>query len=255
MQIINIVIVGDDKNSEYVKNSKFVSKVYFAPKDVKFNTFRELAEKCKALKADIVIVNDEKWILQGVGDVLRSQNVNCVAPTSRWTKFGIERDEARKILEKYDFPLLSEIVLPDSFPVYVKGNGVCKKANSLNEIVKIREEIYNKSYETAKTIYLEEFFDEPKKISSLYDGKHLITFPHDELDKELILKYNDKLNNVLNSEKANFIGFINSYVVRKDDELYNTGFDFAFPDYNIYQDLIYILISALYQKLNEIELT
>ena len=44
MQIINVVIVGNDENSEYIKNSKFVSKVYFAPRDIKFNTFRELAE-------------------------------------------------------------------------------------------------------------------------------------------------------------------------------------------------------------------
>ena len=253
MQIINVVIVGNDENSEYIKNSKFVSKVFFAPRDIKFNTFRELAEKCKALKTDLVIVNDEKWILQGIGDVLRSLNVNCIAPTSNWTKLGLQREYARMIFEKYKFPLLPKIVLPDKFPVYVKGNGVCEKANSLNEITEIREGIYNKSSEVAKTVYLEEYICEPKKIYSLYDSKHLITFPHDEIDSKLIQEYTNKLEHVLNYEKANFIGFINSSVVEKDNILYNTEFDFTFPDFNINKNLIYILISSLYQKLNEIE--
>ena len=62
-------------------------------------------------------------------------------------------------------------------------------------------------------------------------------------------------------EKANFIGFINSEVVEEDGILYNTGFSFEFcmPDFDMWQtaypkDILYVCLSAIYQKLNEVEL-
>jgi len=251
---MNVVIVGDEINAEYFINSKYVSKLYFAPKDIKFNTFRELSEKCKALQADLVLVQDEKWILQGIGDVLRQNNVNCIAPTSNWTKLGINRPYVYELLDKYNFHLPQKIILPNEFPVLIRGAGLYEIANTLDDIVRIKENIYNKSADIAQTIYLEEYLGKYEILTSLFDGKHLITFKNDKFDYKLIKNYNDQLEELLNSEKANFLGFINSLVVQKEDYLYNIGFNFEYPEEIISTDLMYVLNLALYQKLNEFKI-
>ena len=64
---------------------------------------------------------------------------------------------------------------------------------------------------------------------------------------------------MLIEEKADFIGFINSELIEEDGILYNTGFSFEFrmPEIidqtSVSRDILYICLSAIYQKLNEIE--
>mgnify|MGYP004628539093 FL=1 len=66
--------------------------------------------------------------------------------------------------------------------------------------------------------------------------------------------YAQSLQEMLNSEKADFIGFITTNVIIREEKIYTTGFSVEFPDLDSNVDLIYILISAIYQKLDEIEL-
>ena len=65
---------------------------------------------------------------------------------------------------------------------------------------------------------------------------------------------------MLIEEKAKFIGFINSDIVEEDGILYNTGFSFEFtmPDFERFEttypkDILYFCLSAMYQKLDEID--
>ena len=57
---------------------------------------------------------------------------------------------------------------------------------------------------------------------------------------------------MFSQEKANFIGYINSRVIYSNGMLYNIGFNFDFPNFG--QDILYLAISAIYQKLDEITL-
>ena len=66
--------------------------------------------------------------------------------------------------------------------------------------------------------------------------------------------YAQSLQEMLNSEKADFIGFITTNVIIREEKIYTTGFRVEFPDLDRNVDLIYSLISAIYQKLDEIEL-
>ena len=59
---------------------------------------------------------------------------------------------------------------------------------------------------------------------------------------------------MLKTEKADFVGFINSEVIIFDNIIYNIGFNFDFSKPNSEIDFLYILNSAIYQKLNEIEI-
>ena len=91
MTKLNILIASDKDESRIIgliQKSKYLNKLYATYElegaiEVRFNTFKELAQKCRALKIDIVIVENEKWVLQGIADVLRAGLVNCLALSSR----------------------------------------------------------------------------------------------------------------------------------------------------------------------------
>ena len=54
------------------------------------------------------------------------------------------------------------------------------------------------------------------------------------------------------SQNANFIGFISSEMIYTNNKLYNIGFNFDLPITK--QDILYVAISIIYQKLNEIDI-
>ena len=257
----NVLIAGEGKYIEYIKTSKFLKKLYSTSEKefdgiiaVNFNTFKELAKKCKALQIDFVIPENPKWIKEGMCDVLKSYFVNCIAPTAKWTELGVPDLNTRKLLGKYNINTPPVTLVPSEFPLLVKGNGILKRADSVQDVIRIQKEVYENSPVIAKDLYLEKYLDGEKIIlTSLFDTKHLITFPTDKIPKNLTDEYTKKLENLLQQNNADFIGFINSEVIIYDNKLYNTGFTFDFcpPKCNV--DILYILSLAIYQKIDEID--
>lgn len=257
MQSLNILIAGDGVSASIFLKSKMLKKLYVTSDNeisgainISFNTFKELAEKCRTLQVDIVIVENEKWVIQGICDVLRKNLVNCFAVSAKWTELL-----NKKLLYKYDIKTPLTLTYPKP-PLCVKSGKICKKANSLAEVVEIKKEIFQTSAELAKNIFLEEYLEgEEYTVTSLFDGKNLLTFPSKNmtnLQKELLADYSSKLELVFVDYKADFVGFVNSNLIWAGKSWYNTGFSFGFLKPEIDNDLIYILNSALYQKLNEI---
>jgi hypothetical protein len=263
MQSLNILIVckNSSKYLEYIKSSKYLRKLYTTSDTeqegaitINFNTFQELCEKCRALQIDIVLVEEEKWILEGIADVMRKNYINCFAPTSYWTNLALYNSFANSLLTKYGINIPPQTLLPQEFPVLVKADGILRKANSLQEIISIKKEIFETSPEIAKTVYLEEFLHNKKHIvTSLFDGNSIYTFPDKNFMPALLEEYSSKLERLLRGEKADFIGFINSYLIEENGILYNTGFSFELLKPNCELDFLYILQLAIYQKLNEIK--
>lgn len=270
MQSLNVLIVSTEKSKylEQIMGSKYLNKLFVTSDEaegavqLKFNTFKELAQKCRTLQIDIVLVEEEKWVLEGITNIMKQYYINCFAATSDVTKLGLSHNYARKILKEYEISVPPTITLPLEFPVLVKGDGVLKKAHSMQEIVSIKEKIYNTSGEISKGIFLEKYLKGDKhKVISLFDGKHLLTFKHEGVNSKLLNNYSKKLESLLIGEGAKFIGFMNSEVVEENGILYNTGFSFEFsmPDFDMWQtsypkDILYVCLSALYQKLDEVEL-
>jgi phosphoribosylamine-glycine ligase len=263
MQSLNILVVADNTVEYlfYIKNSKFLNKLFVTYKtdedgvfSIDFNTFQGLAEKCKALQIDIVLVNDEKWILQGIGDVMKKNHINCFAPTSFWTNLELSNEFSRSLLEKYSIKLPRKITLPVEFPVIVKTDGETKIANSIQETIQIQNTFSEASPDVAKTLFIEEFIEGEKvSLTSLFDGKNLATFNNEQIPRELIVDYSKKLKEMLYKEGKSFIGFINSDFILRGNILYNTGFSFKFDMPNTKLDLLYILQLAIYQKLDELK--
>lgn len=259
MPLLNILIVPNNteesKALELISKSKYLNKLYSTAQtkdaiEIRFNTFKELAQKCKALKIDIVVVENEKWILQGIADVLRKNFVNCIALTSSANKLILSGGYAKESVEKYGILTPKKLSYPSNYPVVVRADGVCRIGNSLEEIIEIRKDIAGRSEEIASTIFLEEFLNGQRiDIISLFDGKNLLSFSNNSV----ILEYSQKLCKFLTAEKFEFIGFLTSKLVLHEEKIYHIGFSPDFSKLNIDLDFLYLLNSAIYQKLNEIK--
>ncbi len=255
----NVLIATEQKETaaqELVLNSKYLNKLYSTIAtekaiEVKFNTFKELAHKCKTLKIDVVIVENQKWILQGIADVLKKNFVNCIALTSQANKLLLSYSYSRKLLDKYGITVPAKLLYPTTFPVVIKSDGSVDIGYSIEEIIQQRENIANQSEELARTVFLEEFIEgEYVYLISLFDGKNLLSFT----DNALVKEYSKKLEKLLVEEKFEFIGFINSKLIISSGKVYNIGFSLDFSMFNNNIDFIYLLNSAIYQKLDEIKL-
>lgn len=255
LQTLNVLIVGDGELLPLVKKSKFLKKLYITSEvdgaiSIRFNTFAELAKKCKALQIDVVLVENEKWILQGIADVLRKSFVNCIAPNALMAEKLTDSLMSRQFLSKYNINIPQKLTYPNKFPLLVRGKGFKYKANTLVEVLQIKE-LINKKYplEIASTAFLEDFIEgEVLNVTSFFDGKTLKTFSNDNQ----ILEYSKLLEKALVQENASFIGFFNSRLIKNDNTLYNTGFGLNYAKTEFEKDFLYVLYCGIYQKLNEL---
>lgn len=255
LQTLNVLIVGDGELLPLVQKSKFLKKLYITSEvdgaiSIRFNTFVELARKCKALQIDIVLVENEKWILQGIADVLRKNFVNCIAPNALIAERLIDSLLSRQFLLKYNINIPQKLTYPNRFPMLVRGKGFKYKANSIEEVLQIKDLInQNYSSEIASTAFLEDFIEgEVLNVTSFFDGKTLKTFSNDNQ----ILEYSKLLEKALVQENASFIGFFNSRLIKNDNTLYNTGFGLNYAKTEFEKDFLYVLYCGIYQKLNEL---
>lgn len=257
MQALNVLIMGEGNNVDGIKKSKYLKKLYSTTEiegalRLTFNTFRELANQCKSLQIDLVIVQDENLIYQGIADVLRKNLINCIAIYSNWTNII-----NKSMLNQYGIDTPLTLKYPNT-PLVVKSGNYCKIANSISEVVDIQHELLNTSAALAKNMYLEEFLTgNIYHINAIYDTKNLFTFPLPNLNEiqQLKLKeYSSLIQNMLTKEKVDFIGFINSKLIWHNNKWYNIGFSFEFPQTDIHTDILYILIAAIYQNLDALDL-
>lgn len=261
LQKLNVLIVGDGNSIPLIKKSRFLKKLYITSSqevqgvvNITFNTFKELAQKCKALQIDIVFVENEKWILQGIADVLRKNFVNCIAPTAKFAEQLLDSTTARIILQRNGIDVPQKLTYPQNFPLLIRGKGFKIKVNSFEELLHVKEKM-NKvfSREIIDTAFLEEFIEgDIIYLNSFYDGKTLKTFADGLLNEIEILEYSKALQNLLINEKANFIGFLVSKLLIKKGKCYNVAFGFDYLATKFEMDFLYLLNAGIYQKLNEV---
>jgi hypothetical protein len=81
----------------------------------------------------------------------------------------------------------------------------------MQDVIEIRQEVFERSPELASNLYMEKYLDgEQFFITSLFDGQHLLSYPCNKISETLLKNYSNKLEKMLQDEKAEFIGFINS---------------------------------------------
>lgn len=263
MQSLSVLVAGDGETIGLLRASKLLGKLFTTSENkfegainIRFNTFKGLAEQCKALQIDFVIVENKKWISQGITEVLRKNFVNVFALNSSFYDLISSNSLSKKLCEKYRILTPKILAYPSQFPLYVRTLGTKRLANSLEEAIKIRQEINEYPQEVIDSTFLEEVIEgEEIEFISLFDSKTLLGFYPENLNEAQkigLAEYNKKLEQMFISEAPSSIGFISSSLVWNGKSWYNQGFGINFPKPEI--DFMFILVSAIYQKLDEISL-
>lgn len=265
---MNILILGTGAIEQKLINlclkSHFLDHLYTASKEpledipnVEYTDFNDLCDKAKALQADIVLVADKSLIQNGIVEILRKRMLNIISVNQKWFNLESSRLVAKKLLNHYSINNPEVILAPMTFPIVLKTDKpeLTKIVYTMQELVKIREDL------SAKNIFLEEFLKgDIFYILSLWDGKNLIHFnPKMELtevQQDRLDLYKTKLCFMLSDEKANFIGFFTTKLIWAKNDWhvleYIMHINEQSPLESINKDFLYILNSAIYQKLNEI---
>lgn len=264
---MNLLIIGKlQKNLlQAICTSNRLGKLYTAAlkplediPNIEFETFEELAEKSKALKIDIAITTDKELIYAGIVDVLRKQRINIFAVNKKWFNLESSRLVAKQLAGYYSINIPEVIKAPLCFPIIIKtdkpkGNYIAK---SMQDLVEKMENL-----EGEKT-FLEEFLvGEIYDLTSLWDGKNLFSFPIKnltEVQQDRLELFKTKLNFMLSDEKADFIGFFTSRLIWAKNDWYLLEFKMRLDKNEQIEtdlDFLYLLDSAIYQKLNEINTT
>lgn len=263
MQKLNVFVIGEGKICPELIGSKLLNKLYTTSDrtgnntiQIPFENIDNLIQKCKGLQIDIVIVEDCDLFSIGVIDILRQNHINCFGANKVWAEILQDDLCSRKLANRYQISKPAILNYPKEFPLIVKADGFTRKAHDLKELLEIKETIPKET----ENIYLEEYLEGDKIVlTSLFDGKSLLDFPVKNLtdrQNSKLKEYSAKLTSLLKEEKADFLGFINSKLIWHDNNWNHLRFDLGYvKPTKIKHDLLFILTSAIYQKLDEINLS
>ncbi len=265
---MNILILGTGTVEQKLINlclkSHLLDKIYTASLEplegipnIEYFSLEELIKKVKILQADITLVADKELIKSGITDEFRRNNCNIIAVNKKWFNLESSRLIAKQLISHYSMNIPEIIKAPMSFPIVIKTEDPFSTqiAISLQDLIEKRKNLDNKK------IFLEEYLNgEILYLSSLWDGENLWnilpTKNLTEVQEERLNLYKTKLTFMLSDEKADFIGFFTSKLIWAKNDWYVLDYimhiDSNFCFENINKDFLYILNSAIYQKLKEI---
>lgn len=259
---MNILIIGKLHNTllNAVCESKMLDRIYTATLEpledipnIEFESFEDLAYKAKALKIDIAITADKELIQAGIADELKKNLVNIFAVNKKWANLEISRLVAKELAAHYSINVPEVYKAPLSFPVIIKTDKPKETfiASSMADLVNRMETL------GGEKTFLEEYLQgEVFELTSLWDGKNILSFPLGnltEVQQDRLELYKTKLNFMLSDEKADFMGFFTSKLLWAKNDWYLLEYKMGIDENcKFYGDFLYILNSALYQKLNEI---
>lgn len=266
---MNVLVLGSEEIEQVLinlcKKSKFLDHIYTASNEpleeipnIEYQNYDELVHKAKALHIDLVLIANKNFIKNGLVEYLRKNKINTISVNQKWFNLESSRLITKQLLNHYSINTAEIIKVPKTFPVVIKTNKpfLTKIAYSMNELVRYREEI------NEEQVFLEEYLQgEVCYLLSLWDGKTLLHFDPEKLQTEVqedrfnLLK--TKLNIMFSDETPDFIGFFITKLIWAKHDWHVLDFimhlDNSFDLSKIKQDFLYILNSAIYQKLNEIE--
>ena len=161
---MNILILGTGIVEQRLINlclkSKHLHRIYTASSsaldeipNVEFLNYQDLIQKAKALKIDIVLVVDKKYIQDGIVDIFRKNFLNVISVNQKWFNLESSRLVSKQLLNYYDINNPTVLKAPITFPVVIKTDKphLLKIAYSMQELVNIKEEF------NQEKIFLEDF--------------------------------------------------------------------------------------------------
>lgn len=262
---MNLLIIGDSYQSIVllIQTSKRDVKLFTASAspsqripNITFKSLKELAEKAKTLQIDLAINLDKNLILDGICEAFKANRINLISINKKWLNMEFSTLFAKKLMEHYSINFPKIIGIPLEFPVVMKSD-----FPELEIIIHSKEELIEclKEYENTKTFFEEYLDGESFDLISLWDREniYLLNPPENltEVQKDRFDLFRTKLNFMLSDEKADFTGFFTTHLIWAKNDWYVNGFEMGNVNVNtpIRHDFLYILESAIYQKLNELD--
>lgn len=266
---MNILILGvgkiEQKLIDLCLKSKHLDHIYTASNsplkdipNIEYKDYEDLSCKAKALQVDIILVADKNLIKDGAVDFLKKRMLNVIAVNQKWFNLEASRLVAKHLINYYDINNPTVLKAPISFPIVIKTDtpNITKIAYTMQELIEIRESL------RSTTAFLEDYLKgDVYYLLSLWDGENTLhfnpntTFTEVQDDRLDLLK--TKLNFMLSDEKPDFIGFFMTKIIWAKNDWYILDFIMHLNEKsdltNIKPDFLYILNSAIYQKLNEIK--
>lgn len=266
---MNILVVGigeiEQNIIELCKKSKFLTKISTASKNyledvfnITYESFEDLALKAKVFQADLIIVVDKNLILQGIVEVLKKYHLNVISVNQKWFNLEQSRLVAKQLITHYSINTPKIINAPTKFPLIFKTNNPCitRIIKDFKELLELRKSLID------KTAFLEEYLEgEVFYLLSLWDGKNIKHFEFlsklTEVQQERLEVLQTKLNFMFSDEKADFMGFVTTKLIWARHDWYVLDFIMHLNKKSdltniIKSDFLFILNSAIYQKLDEI---
>jgi len=265
---MNILILGTGNIEQALinlcKKSKHLDHIYTASDqplqnipNIEYSDYKDLVKKIKALQIDIVLNANKNLIEDGIVEFLKKNMINIFSVNQKWLNLENSRTVAKQLMNHYSINTPPIIKAPRVFPIVIKTNKPfsTKIANTMESLINYREKM------TQNHAFLEDYLNgEVYYFLSLWDGKNLIhfnpKFDFTEVQIDRLDLYKTKLAIMYSDENPNFIGFFISKLIWAKNDWhvleYIMHLDTVFDMSVIEQDFLFILNSAIYQKLNEI---
>jgi len=198
---INVLVFGSGAReqaiAEAVLRSPLLGKLFIAEAGfaklgevIQFETYEDLAQKCVEKKIELAIFGPEKPLCEGVVDVFKKHNIDCIGVNKKYSQLESSKQYAKKFMKKHyiktcGYTVVTEKTLPNydklSYPIVIKADGLCQGKgvvianNKVFAKKTITEFLAGKFGENSKTILLEEYLKgEEMSLMSLWDGKKLL---------------------------------------------------------------------------------
>ena len=261
---MNILIIGKayDNLIEAIRKSKLADKICVASMkpygdlpNIVYNNFDELAAKASAVQADVAINTDKILIDMGLVEEFKKSRVPLFSVNKKWLNLETSRFASKELMNHYKINNPQFIKVPMEFPVVIKTDfeNNAYIVNNMEELVSKMEKL------DGKRKFLEEYLTGDRfDLLTLWDGKNIFYFntPQNmtEVQADRLDLMKTKLNFMFSDEKADFLGFFTVRLIWAKNDWHVRKFIMGLDKNSDFgdNDLLYVLNSAIYQKLNEI---
>ena len=265
---MNILILGTGKVEQQLINlclkSRYLDHIYTASSEplneipnIEYENYDELVSKIRALKVDIILHANKSFVEEGLVEFLKKRKLNVFSVNQKWLNLEKSRFIAKQLLSHYNINTPSILRAPVTFPIVIKTDKkhTIKVANTMQELIAIRESITN------ETVFLEEYlYGEVYHILLLWDGESALYFaPQEnftEVQNDRLDLLKTKFNFMFSDEHPDFMGFFSIKLIWAKNDWYVLEFIMNIDeksDLNLIKtDFLYLLNSAIYQKLKEL---
>ena len=259
---MNVLVIGNPNNSliSAIQASEMLDKLYTAfeiPIDgitnIQYYSLENLAKKAKTLQIDIAINTEKLFIEQGIVEIFKENLVNLISINKKWLNLETSRLAAKKLMDFYSINNPKIIKAPMNFPVVFKTD-----SPDNTEIISSMEDLIERGENLKEEKkFVEEYLEGEKfELLCIWDGKNIFCFnspkPTNEVKDDRLYLLKTKLGFMFSDEKADFMGLFTAKLIWAKNDWYVTGFSTEIEPAIEGSDFLYILNSAIYQKLNEI---